>query len=53
MFLDVENDVYQGAVWTYPGEGWVQDGVICLPQMEASESCTLDALMAAMYCVAE
>lgn len=53
LFLDLENDAYQGAVWTYPGEGWVQDGAIRLPLMTAPAGCTLDAALVTMYCAAE
>ncbi len=53
MFLDLANDVYQGAVWTYPGEAWVQDGVIRVPEMTAPEGCTIEAAMATSYCVAD
>ena len=53
MFLDLTNDVYQGAVWTSPGEAWVQDGVIRLPEMTAPDGCTVEAALATMYCVAD
>ena len=42
LFLDLANDVYQGAVWTCPGEAWVQDGVIRMPEMTAPEGCTIE-----------
>lgn len=53
MFLDLTNDVYQGAVWSCPGEAWLQEGVIRLPRLTAPEGCTIDAAMATMYCVAD
>lgn len=53
MFLDLLNDAYQGAVWTYPGEAWVQDGEIRLPEMTAPEGCTIEAAMVTVYCAAE
>lgn len=53
MFFDVAADEYIGGVWTYPGEGWLQDGIVCLPDMEPPVEISDALAMIPLFCVAE
>lgn len=53
MFLDLVNDDYYGAVWTYVDEAWLQDGEIHFPTMDGPEGVTQTAAMITGYYVAE
>lgn len=53
MFMDLTNDVYYGAEWTYVNEAWLQDGEIRFPTMECPEGAGAGTAMVTTWYVAE
>lgn len=53
MFMDLLNDEYYGAVWTYVDEAWLQEGEIHFPTMDGPAGVNESVAMITSYYVAE